>query len=1438
MIDKIIALSIRNRLTVILGVLIIAAWGGYSLTKLPIDAVPDITNNQVEILVNSPNLGPLETERFLTVPIEMAMSNIQGLTEIRSISKFGLSDVTLVFTDETDLYWARSQVFERLKAVDDELPEGFGTPFMAPITSGLGEIFQYVVRPENENDTSFSSLELRTIQDWIIRKKLLGTEGIADISSFGGYKKEYQVRIKPDRLRATNVSMEELFQAIDEGNGNTGGAYIEKDKRAYVIRGIGLVKDLDDIENMVIKINNDVPVLVKDVADINIGGSIRYGAMTMNGKGEVVGGVIMMRKGENGSRVIQRIKEKIELIKEDLPEGLIIEPFIDREKLVTRTISTVATNLLEGAVIVIVVLFLFLGDITASLIVASLIPLCMLFAFGMMVQFKVVGNLMSLGALDFGLIVDGSVIVVESVIISLGLYATKKLNPSEREEVILEAVKGSKKSVFFGGLIILIVYFPLLTLDGIEGRMFVPMAITVSFAIIGALIFSLTYVPMMSAWLMKGSHHENSFSDRMVHFLYRFYKPMLTAVLRKKIIALSILVVLTALSVYTFSNIGGEFIPKLDEGDIAIETRLPVGSALSQTIETSKKIETALLKEFPDEIERIVAKIGTSEIPTDPMPLEAMDLIISMKPKEQWKKVKTKAELTDLIAQVFEQFPGLTISIQQPIENRFNELLSGSKTDVVFKLFGTDLDKMTDLGTQILEELSTIEGAKDVQMQQIGGLPQIKIEYDRQDLAFYGIKIDQVNNIIETAFAGKTTGIVYEDDRRYGLVMRLATDERNKLETVKNILIKDYKGNMIPLKELADITTSIGPTEIRHYNKQRCLQIGVNVRGRDIETLVKEADQKIKQHISLPYGYSIEYGGQFENLKKAKERLQIVVPLALIIIIGLLFATFGTFKDSILIFTAVPLSAIGGIFALYIRGITFSISAGVGFIALFGVAVLNGIMLVGHFKLLEKQGLTSIHRIVIQGVKEKFRPVLMTSLVAALGFLPMAVSQGAGAEVQKPLATVVIGGLLVATFLTLLILPIFYVLASRIKGSKKPVPVLIAIIAFGMHGELFAQNLISKQKAVEMSLQNHPLIRIAEGKIDEQKALKPAAYNFYQPQLLFEAPTGEGLRPGLHMMFDFPSVYVLQSKAQNTMIEGTEYQKKISKNELVYTVLNIYCQLQFLVEKEKVLTRQDSLFSKILEINQVRYDIGQISNLDKVNSEANYKSLHNKLMQIRIAKNNLSLALTRYLGNDQSSPYLPDSKISKLSGISSETDMSTTASNPTVNYYENRIKYSNHLLKAEKHRAIPGLAIGYLHQGSDPNKNLGIGVRLGLQLPLFFWINNARIKSLKKSVEVSQNEKQLNDFNLNTSYIDAISQYNQYLEMLNYYDETGLLQSVEVLKTAGDSYTFGTLSYYAYLQNIEKAFEIELNYLDAINNYNQAVLRINLLTGRYQDLEF
>ncbi len=1044
MIDRLIAFSVRSPWTIGFLVLLLVLAGGYSLKKLPIDAVPDVTTQQVDVITNSPNLSSLEIEKFITIPLEMAMANIPGLVETRSVSKFGSSVVKLIFTDQTDIYWARQQVFERLESVKSDIPDGAGTPVLGPVSTGLGEIYQYVIRPEDPSNPRYTLTEIRTIQDWYVRRKLLGMSGIADVSGYGGYSKEYQAKLKPERMRALGVTVDDLYAALSQGNGNTGGAYIEKDNKAFTIRGIGLVNSLDEIAQTVIRKNGNAPVLVRDVADVDMGHALRFGALSRNGQGEVVGGSILMMKGANGNEVINRLKERFVDIQKGMPKGLVIEPFLDRSEIVTAAINTVAHNLLEGAAIVVIVILVLLGNWRASLLAASVIPLAMLFAFIWMGQLGIVGNIMSLGAIDFGLLVDPAIIVVESAVLFLALAMAKhqeeataagrsaKMTYKERQALTISATSEVKRSVVFGGLIILIVYFPILTLEGVEGKMFSPMAKTVGFAILGALLLSITYVPMMSALLLRPpkSAHDHGFSEKIVQFFYRGLRPVLTAALRAKYVVVAIAVGILVLGVIGFSRIGGEFIPKLQEGDMVIDMDLPTGTPLTESIRLSQEFQGALLKAFPDEIQSIVSKIGTSEVKVDPLPLESQELYLSLTPKETWKKAGRQQELAVKVNDFMAQYPGPVYAITQPIESRVNDMMNGARTDVVAQLYGDNLDTLVKKMREVIAVVRQVPGAVDVKASKVFGLPQLNIKYDRHRLALHGIKVEQINRAIQMAFGGATAGVVYEGDKRFDLTFRLAGDDRVRPEAIANLLVNDQNNNPIPLRELADITEDVGPSEITHVDMKRLVNVGFNVRERDLESVVNDVIKAVNAKVKLPAEYSITYGGEFENFSRAKDRLSLVLPIALLVIFGLLYLTFGNFRDSLLIYAVVPLSAVGGIFSLLLRDMNFSISAGVGFIALFGVAVLNGILLVSHFNALGAAGIDDPNERVLQGLKDRLRPVLMTSFVAALGFMPMATSTSVGAEVQKPLATVVIGGLLTATVLTLIILPVLYAMVS------------------------------------------------------------------------------------------------------------------------------------------------------------------------------------------------------------------------------------------------------------------------------------------------------------------------------------------------------------------------------------------------------------------------
>ncbi len=1009
--------------------LALVLWGGYSVTQLPIDAVPDITDNQVQVLTISPSLAAPEIERLVTFPVEQTMATIPGITEIRSFSRFGLSVVTIVFNSKTDVYWARQQVNERLSQARGLIPPGVGSPEIAPLSTGLSEIYQYVLRPQKGFENKFNAMDLRTIQDWIVRRQLLGTPGVAEVSSFGGLVKQYEVALDPNKLRSMNVSINEIFTALEKNNQNTGGAYIEQKPYSYFIRSEGLVENLDDIKNIVVRnTSKGLPILIRNLAEVRFGSAPRYGAMTYNDQGEVVGAIVLMLKGANSSLVIAKVKERIEQIKKTLPEGVAIEPYLDRTKLVNNAIGTVTKNLSEGALIVVFVLVLLLGNLRAGLVVASVIPLAMLFAVSMMNLFGVSGNLMSLGAIDFGLIVDGAVIVVEATMHELGLSGfIRKLSQKEMDKEVGLAANKMMRSAAFGQIIILIVYLPILSLEGIEGKMFGPMAQTVAFAIMGALILSLTYVPMVSSLLLsKKTGHSKNISTSIIAFFQRAYRPAIHYALRRRVIVLSASVALFVFSLVLFSRMGGEFIPQLDEGDFAVETLLITGSSLSQTVETTQKSSRILLDNFP-EVKMVIGKIGTSEIPTDPMPVEAADLIIVLKDKDEWVSATSRTEIADKMSEkLHEAIPGVLFGFQQPIQMRFNELMTGAKQDVVIKIYGEDLNLLVDYAERVGKIARSVDGAEDIYVEPVGGLPQVSVRFDRNRLAQFGLSIEEVNRVLRSGFSGESAGKVYEQERRFELVVRLDQQNRKSIDDIRNLFVTSSAGLQIPLGQLGTIELTVGPNQIQRDDAKRRIAVGFNVRGRDVESIVNEIGTKINTQLKFEPGYFLKYGGAFKNLQEAKGRLIVAVPLALGLIFMLLFFTFDSLRQGLLIYTAIPLSAIGGVIALSVRGMPFSISAGVGFIALFGVAVLNGIVLIAEFNRLKNEGGLTLNDIVLKGTEVRLRPVLMTALVASLGFLPMALSNGSGAEVQRPLATVVIGGLITATILTLVVLPVLY----------------------------------------------------------------------------------------------------------------------------------------------------------------------------------------------------------------------------------------------------------------------------------------------------------------------------------------------------------------------------------------------------------------------------
>ncbi|MET3114748.1 cobalt-zinc-cadmium resistance protein CzcA [Pedobacter sp. CG_S7] len=1460
MLDKIIGFSINNKFIIGLFMLALILWGGYSVTQLPIDAVPDITNNQVQIITVSPSNGAQDIERFVTFPVEQTMATIPGIEEVRSFSRFGLSVVTLVFKDNIDNYFARAQISERLPLAKNQIPAGMGSPEMAPATTGLGEIFQYMVLAKPGYEKKYPPVELRSIQDGIIRRQLLGTEGVADVSSFGGYLKQYEIALNPDKLRSLNLSVTDVFNALQKNNQNTGGAYIDKKPNAYFIRSEGLITSLEDIKNIVVKTEkNGIPLLLSNVGTVQFGAAVRYGAMTRNGTGEVVGALVLMLRGANASEVIKNVKTKIAQIEKTLPEGVIIEPFLDRTKLVNNAISTVTKNLAEGALIVIFVLVLFLGNFRAGLIVASVIPLSMLFAVIMMNIFGVSGNLMSLGALDFGLIVDGAVIIVESVLhhITSGKkkHATLQLSKQEMDLEVKHSASSMMNSAVFGQIIILIVYLPILSLVGIEGKMFKPMAQTVIFAIIGAFILSLTYVPMITAlFLSKKTTHKQNISDRFVNKLQKIYRPVLLFTLKKKVLVIATSIVIFIISLIVFLNMGGEFIPQLEEGDFAVETRVMTGSSLSETIQATERGAKVLLQNFP-EVKQVVGKIGSSEIPTDPMPIEAADMMIILKEKKEWTSASSREELAEKMHHKLEQeIAGVNFSFQQPIQMRFNELMTGSRQDVVLKIFGDDLAKLSLYAAQAGAIARKTSGAVDVYVEEVTGLPQIVVKYKRDRIAQYGLNIEDINQVLRAGFAGEVAGQVYEAEKRFDLVVRLEKQSRESIDDIKNLSVTAPNGNHVPLNQLADISFEVGPNQIQRDDAKRRIIVGFNVRGRDVESIVNEMQEKIDQQIKFEPGYSISYGGTFENLNKATARLGIAVPAALLLILTLLYITFNSFKHAMLIFSAIPLSAIGGILALWLRDMPFSISAGVGFIALFGVAVLNGIVLIAEFNRLKKEGMTDLFEIVLKGTATRLRPVLLTASVASLGFLPMAFSSGSGAEVQKPLATVVIGGLITATLLTLLVLPSLYILMEQLKkkGIKKIALPLVGLVLFTPSYSQAQNTPLTLDQAIHQALKNNYAIGSAHLGIDFQQQQKKARIALPKTDVSllygqYNTVNKTDNNITVTQTIPFPTFFGAQAALGNANIESSHIKLAVTENEIRFQVKETYFQLQYLAAKGHLLLREDSLYTGFLKSADLRYRTGETNLLEKTTAQTQLLELRNQVQENE-AEYSTWLEQLKALLN-----YSIDSNTNENHNWGIEAmnlserpfsfaDSASIDRNPNLALFKQQLQIAENEKRVEKALVLPDITIGYFNQtliGSQQVNGKEVyygsgdrfqGIHLGLSLPIFSGAK-AKVKAAAIHAQIAESDYLLQQNKLSRQYQQAIQAYLKHQRSLKYYKSAALANAELILKQVQLAYKSGDISFAEYLISVRNALSIRNGHLQALNNYNQSVVQLEFLTG-------
>ncbi len=1449
MINKLIEFSVRNKLAIALFMAAWIGWGMYSMMNLNVDAVPDITNNQVQVVTVAPSLAPEEVEQFITYPVEQAVANLQGMKDIRSISRYGLSVVTIVFEDNFDIYLARQLVNEAIQKVD--IPEEYGKPEMMPITTGLGEIYQYTLEVDPKYQDYYDLTDLRTIQDWIIKRQLAGTKGIVEVSSFGGYVKQYEVSINPDVLRAYDISLEEIVEALRRNNQNTGGSYIQQGPYAQYIRAEGIIKDKSDIENIVITTRNGVPIHIGDVAQVRIGHPTRYGAMTKDGKGETVGGITLMIKGGNANKIVKRVKEKMRQIEKTLPEGVHIRPYYDRSELVNRVIKTITENLTIAALIVIFVLVMLLGNLRAGLIVSSVIPLSLLFAFSLMNIFGVSASIMSLGAIDFGMIVDGSVIILEGMLFYLHKnYLGKKITQKQLDDAAIYSAQMVGKSAAFGVLIILIVYFPILALQGVEGKMFKPLALTVSFALIGGLILSLTYVPMMSA-LFLGKKVKKNFSDKIVEKIQKIGMPGLEFGMKHKLLVLGLVTVLFASSIYIFTRLGAEFVPSLEEGDLAMQITLPPGSSLNESINIATKAERILLKNFP-EVKSVVSKIGTAEVPTDPMAIEDADVMILMKDKSEWTTAKDRFAMADSMKKALSVITGATFDFTQPIQLRFNELLTGAKSDITIKIFGENLDTLYKKANEVADLIKDIPGAADIKVEQVAGLPQVIFKYDRQKLAQYGLSVQDLNDIINTALAGKTAGTVFEGERRFDLVVRMLPEYRQDIENIEKLFVRTPTGQPISLGQLVTIEYKEGPMQISRDNTHRRITIGINVRGRDIKSLVDEISQKIDENLKLPPGYYVTYGGQFENLQQATKRLMLVMPIALLLIFVLLYFTFGSVRQALIIYSIIPLSIIGGVYSLWIRGLPFSISAGVGFIALFGVSVLNGIVLINAFNKFKEQGMGLEERIR-HGVFDMIRPISLTTLVAALGFIPMAVSNQPGAEVQRPLATVVIGGILVAAVFSLIVVPILYYYANykevkhqrqdRDKKSKLAKGIITAIaLMLAIPSLSNAQDLnflpvkdtvkITLDDAKKLVIERNPMHKNVLLELDQAKLQKQSTFDLGTTEFSYE-----------HGQINSDLIDYSASVAQNfgnplEKVALNAYYKKqldlirqkvtLNDYELIFQICSAYNEFVYWYKQAEYYKNFEKLYEKAKQIATLKAQVGDATELEKSIMEERYNQIR---WQYNEAMVNLhkSLATFNLLLNNDTVAYIPDVKTIKCQLKTALIDSFDIMQHPELEYYRRMLDVSQAAINVERSKFFPEISVGYFNQQIDLTPGFQ-GWNVTVSMPLWFVSQQKQVKIARLDYQITQNEYQYHQKRLFKEYHTLLDQYLKLKQKLEYYETTGLQLAEKIIQNSSNLYRLGQIDYVEYLKNLEEAFTIQQAYLNTLNNYNAVVITLNYYT--------
>ncbi len=1441
MLSKIIQFSIKNKFIVFLFTSFVIGFGIYALTQIPIGAVPDVTNNQVQVITTSQNLSTQDIEQFITYPVELEMANIPGVEEIRSVSKFGLSVVTIVFEENMGTYLPRQLIAEKLTAVREKIPKGFGSPEMGPITTGLGEIYQYILDTKEGYKDRYTATELRTIQDWIVKRQLSGIKGVVEVNTWGGFLKQYEVAINTEKLKAIAITTADIFTALEKNNSVAGGGYIEKVNQSYFIRGEGLMTSLDDIKNTVVTMRGGIPILIKDIANVGFGSATRFGAITANGEGEKVLGQVMMLKGANSKQVIEAVRARVKSIEKSLPEGVYINGFLDRSELIAKTTFTVYENLILGSLIVIFVVVLLLGNWRSGLVVASVIPLALLFTLAMMYLFGVDANLMSLGAIDFGIIIDGAVIIVEFVAFQItskrdNFNSLTKIQAQDvRDDITFGAASKMMSSAIFGQLIILIVFIPILTLGGIEGKMFKPMAMTFSFALIGAMIFGLTYVPAMASLVIKPTNlSERNISVRLMRFLTNMYEPVIRWALKSKRLVMGIATIVLVAAFILFSTMGAEFVPTLDEGDFVIQPVLKTGTSLKKTVETTTQIERILKDSFP-EVKQVVSRIGAAEVPTDPMSMEESDVIITLYPKDEWTSATTKDELANRFKEALAIIPNMEVEFTQPIEMRFNELISGVRSDIAIKIYGEDLEILNKKANEVKTAISNVDGAADITVEKTAGLPQMNVKFNRSKIARYGLNIADLNEMIAMGFSGHIAGSIFEGEKKFDLALRLDKRNRKDISNLQNLFIDLPIGGKIPLSELATITYQKGAAKISRDDTKRRVVIGVNVRDRDLQSVVDDLKQIIDQKVKFPVGYTVTYGGQFENLESAKARLAVAVPVALILIFILLYFAFKSVKEALIIYSAIPFAAVGGILFLWIRGLPFSISAGVGFIALFGIAVLNGIVLIEEFKELKQKGMKPDDELIVFGAKSRLRAVLLTALAAALGFLPMAISNGAGAEVQRPLATVVIGGLFTSTLLTLLVLPVLYAIFDskrerkrfHLKNKKGALVSILLLLTLGINAQT---NPLSLEELKQVAIENNADLKAENLAMKKAKILVGSAFNFDKTRVYFEREndaigTNIGLLDsyGIAQNFAFPTVYGAQRKVKKAEFSMARISYEIEKIRIEKQVVATYYQYLYSKEKEQMYQYLDSMYSKFTHNAERRFELGATNYLEKITARSKQRQLE---IEYKKAKEEVTLAYVLLqkvvqLEDEFEVATHPLNKI-ELQQFSIEENKGTSY----LKAQEGLVKAQKRL---EKNRFLPDIGLEYSYGENNLFKGKKSVFQVGLRIPLLFGAQKAKIKASKIAEEIQAEEAHQFRFELQAKQDQLLSQLSNYNEAISYYENEGEHLSKEILKTAHLSFKHGEIDFFRYIQSIENGYKIKLNYLENLNQYNQTVIQINHL---------